>query len=115
MGPDWRASARAIVNCQATLYTWNVILSFKHRGLKALYEGRRANRLNPEHVPRLRRVLAVLDQSTGWEGMDVPGFKLHKLTGRLAGYYAVAVSANWRVTFRFLEGHAHDVDYIDYH
>ena len=47
--------------------------------------------------------------------MSIPGFRLHPLAGELSGYYAVSVSGNWRVTFRFEEGHAVDVDYTDYH
>ncbi len=47
--------------------------------------------------------------------MDLPGFRLHKLTGELRDHYAVSVSGNWRVTFRFENGHAVDVDYVDYH
>ena len=47
--------------------------------------------------------------------MNLPGFRLHELKGRLKGHYAVSVSANWRVTFRFQDGSAIDVDYVDYH
>ena len=61
------------------------------------------------------RILTALDLSGGREGMDIPGFRLHQLRGRLQGHWAVSVSANWRVTFRFEDGHAVDVDYLDYH
>jgi proteic killer suppression protein len=47
--------------------------------------------------------------------MNIPGFRLHPLKGSLSGYWAVSVSGNWRVTFRFDNGHAVDVDYMDYH
>ena len=47
--------------------------------------------------------------------MDVPGFRLHRLKGDLAGFRAVTVCANWRIVFRFQEGHAVDVDYLAYH
>ena len=47
--------------------------------------------------------------------MNLPGFRLHQLSGQLRGYYAVVVSGNWRVIFRFEGGHAIDVDYLDYH
>ena len=47
--------------------------------------------------------------------MDLPGFRLHKLKGVLDGHYAVRVSGNWRVTFRFEDGVAVDVNYVDYH
>ena len=41
--------------------------------------------------------------------------QLHPLRGDLKGHFAVLVSGNWRVTFRFEEGAAVDVDYLDYH
>jgi proteic killer suppression protein len=47
--------------------------------------------------------------------MDLPGFRLHPLKGQMKGFWAVAVRANWRVIFRFVEGHAEEVDYVDYH
>lgn len=47
--------------------------------------------------------------------MDLPGLRLHPLSGPLSGHFAVDVSANWRVTFRFEDGQAVDVDYTDYH
>lgn len=72
--------------------------SFRHRGLKALYEGRTARRVAPEHERKLRDILAALDQSGGPAGMDLPGFRLHALSGTMKGYFAVT-----------------DVDYTDYH
>ncbi len=47
--------------------------------------------------------------------MNLPGFRLHPLKGNLAGNWAVSVSGNWRVTFRFVDGDAVDVDLTDYH
>ncbi len=47
--------------------------------------------------------------------MDLPGFRLHPLKGNLRGYSAVSVSGNWRVIFRFEDGHAVDINYTDYH
>lgn len=92
-----------------------MIQSFKHRGLRELYEGKGVRRVMPEHSQKLRRILAVLDQSRSPVGMDLPGFRLRALSGQLKGHYAVTVSANWRVVFRFEDGHATDVDYTDYH
>lgn len=92
-----------------------MIRSFRHRGLKALYDGRTARRVTPQHVDKLRDILAVLDQSRSARDMALPGFRLHALKGILKGHYAVSVSGNWRVTFRFEGGHAVDVDYTDYH
>jgi len=92
-----------------------VIKSFRHRGLKALYEGGLPGKVAPNHIAKLDRILTMLDRSSGPEGMNLPGLRLHPLKGVLKGYYAVSVSGNWRVTFRFMDGHAMDVDYLDYH
>ncbi len=80
-----------------------------------LYDGRGGRRVAPEHVRKLRRILAVLDRSSAPRDMDLPGFRLHPLKGRRSGHYAVSVSGNWRVTFRFEDGDVVDVDYADYH
>ena len=92
-----------------------MIRSLRHRGLKDLYEGGRTSRVAPGHVAKLVRILTALDQGTSPEGMNLPGFRLHGLTGKLRGHHAVSVSANWRVTFRFDDGDPVDVDYLDYH
>ncbi len=92
-----------------------MVASFRHRGLKALYDGRTTRRVAPNHVEKLRDILAALDRSHVPADMNLPGFRLHELRGRLKGHYAVSVSGNWRVTFRFEDGSPADVDYVDYH
>ena len=67
------------------------------------------------NVAKLLRILSALDRSNSPSGMDIPGFRLPPLKGRMQGHFAVSVSSNWRVTFRFDDGHAVDVDYVDYH
>ena len=61
------------------------------------------------------RILTALDRSSGPDGMALPGFRLHRLKGGLKGHFAVSVSGNWRVTFRFEDGRAVEIDYLDYH
>ncbi len=68
-----------------------------------------------EHVIKLRDILVRLDAAGRVEDMDMPGFRLHPLRGGFKGFWAVTVRANWRVIFRFAEGEALDVDYVDYH
>ena len=92
-----------------------MIGTFRHRGLKELYEQGRSAKVTQTHVARLLRILTALDSSSSPEGMDLPGFRLHPLRGRMKGFHAVSVSANWRVIFRFEDGRAVDVDYVDYH
>ncbi len=92
-----------------------MIKSFRHRGLKALYEGRRPAKVAPTHVSKLARILTALDRSSGPDGMGLPGFRLHPLKGGLKGHFAVSVSGNWRVAFRFEDGDAVEIDNLDYH
>ena len=90
-------------------------ISFRHKGLKAPYDTGSKSGISPRHARKLQDILALLEQSRGPEGMDLPGLRLHPLKGSLAGHFAVAVSGNWRVTFRFEDGVAVDIDYVDYH
>lgn len=72
-------------------------------------------RIHPEHRERVRDILVRLNASAAPGDMDLPGFRLHSLGGNYAGFWTVTVRANWRVIFRFEDGHAADVDYLDYH
>ena len=92
-----------------------MIKSIRHRGLKRLFEQDDPSGVNAEHVRKLRDILATLQAAPTVAHMDLPGFRLHPLKGQMRGFWAVSVRANWRVTFRFSQGHAEDVDYVDYH
>lgn len=92
-----------------------MIASFKHRGLKRLYENDDYRGVSLAHVDKIKRILARLDEAADIRNMALPGFQLHPLKGKLKGLWAVSVSGNWRVVFRFENGNAYDVDLIDYH
>lgn len=92
-----------------------MIKSFEHKGLKAFFETGSKAGIQPHHAARLARQLARLDLSRGPEDMNMPGWRLHPLEGKLAGHYAVTVNGNWRMTFQFEGEDAVLVDYQDYH
>ena len=92
-----------------------MIRSFRHKGLKRLYQDDDPSGVNPDHAGKLRNILARLDAARAVSDMDLPGFQLHPLKGKLKDFHAVTVRANWRVIFRFAEGGAEVVDYLDYH
>ncbi len=71
--------------------------------------------MQPQHVTRLRRILALLETADSIEDMDLSGLNLHELKGNRKGTYAVKVSGNWRVTFQIGDGDVFDVGYEDYH
>ena len=92
-----------------------MILRFRHKGLERLYTSGDTRGINAQHAPRLKRMLFVLNASKTPQGMSVSGYGLHPLKGELKGYWAAAVSGNWRLVFRFEGKDATDVDVIDYH
>ena len=92
-----------------------MIKSFRHKGLQQLYAKANRKGLSADMEPKIVRIIARLDVATSPDMMDLPGFKLHPLKGKLKGYWAVTVTGNWRIVFQFEEGHVVDVDLIDYH
>ena len=92
-----------------------MIRTIGHKGLKRLFEHEDSSGVNPEHAGKLRNILATLHAAPTVDHMDLPGFRLHPLKGEMKGFHAVTVRANWRIVFRFKDGHAHDVDFLDYH
>ena len=92
-----------------------MIRSIRHKGLKRLYEEDDHRGVVSQHADRLRDIFVRLDASATVADMDLPGLRLHPLKGEMKGFWAVTVRANWRVIFRFADGDAFDVDYLDYH
>lgn len=92
-----------------------MIKSFLHKGLKTFFETGKKSGIQPHHAPRLARQLARLDLAKHADDMNVPGWRLHPLTGELNGHYSVTVNGNWRITFRFEGEDVILVDYQDYH
>jgi toxin HigB-1 len=89
--------------------------SFKHKGLRSLFELDDGRIVRADQVDRLRLILSALDQAGEVQDMKQPTFRLHPLKGNRKGLRAVTVRGNWRVTFRFDGGDAYDVDLEDYH
>jgi proteic killer suppression protein len=92
-----------------------VIASFKHKGLRSLFEQADVRKVKGDQVDRLRLILSALDQASDIQDMNQPTFRLHPLKGNRKGVWAIRVRADWRVTFRFEGGDANDVDLEDYH
>ncbi|HLB30000.1 MAG TPA: type II toxin-antitoxin system RelE/ParE family toxin [Gammaproteobacteria bacterium] len=92
-----------------------MIRSFKHRGLKRLYERGERQQLRHDHLNRIEDMLARLDIADNPTDLDLPGYALHPLKGKLKGFWAIKVSGNWRIIFRCKDGEILDVDLVDYH
>lgn len=113
--PQTRVSPVPFADCIDMRYGLPVIVSFRHKELEALYETNSTKGVQAEHAPKLRRILSALDVSTGPADVDIPGFRTHRLKGRLSGPWSIWVTGNWRVTFRFVDSDVELVDYLDYH
>jgi proteic killer suppression protein len=92
-----------------------MIRSFKHRGLKRLFERDDRSGIRPDLVDTVQEILTVLDDATTPQELNLPGYRLHPLKADLKGFWSVTVRANWRIIFRFEGTDAFDVELIDYH
>lgn len=92
-----------------------MICSFRHRGLKRLYERADRSRVRADQADRLAIALADLDDARRPSDLDLPGYRLHPLKGDLKLFWSVSISGNWRIVFRFDDGDVYDVDLVDYH
>lgn len=92
-----------------------MIVGFRHKGLKRLFERDDASGIRPDLLEKVRTILVQLDEARTIDDMRLTSFRLHPLKGDMKGLWAVTVRANWRIVFRFANGEADDVELVDYH
>lgn len=98
-----------------TLQCIVMIRSFRHRGLKRFYEDDDPRGIRPDLIDSVQEILTVLDDAATPQAMNLPGYRLHPLKGDRRGFWAVTVTGNLRIIFRFEGRDAFDVELIDYH
>lgn len=92
-----------------------MIQRFRHKGLERLFATGDTSGVNAQQAAKLRRMLTLLNSSADPSAMNLPGHRLHQLKGDRKGQWSATVSGNWRLVFEFVEGHATNVDLVDYH
>ena len=92
-----------------------MIKSFKHKGLEKLFFEGSTKGIQPKHKTKLEDILDLIDSMIQIQDMNFPGSILHKLESKKENIWSVTVSGNWRVTFKFIDGDAYEVNYTDYH
>ena len=107
--------SEAVDRCTGTRYNSSMIQSFRHRGLRRLYERGDPSRIGADQLDRITLTLADLDVTSKLSELDLPGYRLHPLRGDRKGSWSISISGNWRITFRFEDGDVYDVDLVDYH
>jgi len=105
------------VTYNVTSYIYRVIISIRHKGLKLLWEKGNGSKLPAALVPRVSMVMQLINRAKRVEDIAFPGSDLHPLKDNLQGSWAVKISGNYRIIFRFDEQgcDALDLDYVDYH
>ena len=107
--------SESIDSCTGTRYNHFMIQSFRHRGLRRLYERNDPSRIDADQLDRITLALADLDAAGKLSDLDLPGYRLHPLRGDRRGLWSISITGNWRITFRFEAGDVYDVDLVDYH
>lgn len=92
-----------------------MIKSFKHKGLRELFEKGKSKRLSADFAPKLIRQMDAINQVDEPQELNFPGYGLHELKGERSGVWAMKVNKNWRLTFKFESGDAAELDLEDYH
>jgi proteic killer suppression protein len=92
-----------------------MIKTFKHKGLCEFFETGTTRGIQAAHAGKLSRQLLRLNTATTSQDMNLPGWRLHALSGQMDGHWSIWVNGNWRLTFRFEGEDVILVNYQDYH
>jgi toxin HigB-1 len=107
---------RKFVTSGVTDYICIMIETIAHKGLRLFWENEDPTKLPPMQLEKIRRILSSLNVIKTVDPLKkIPGYKLHLLKGNFDGFWAVNVTGNYRIIFRFEEENVYDIDYIDYH
>lgn len=92
-----------------------MITGIRHKGIRLFYEEGDGTKLPAAHLPKIRRILTVLDAVTCDDDIWQIRSGIHLLKGDYLGFWAVTITGNFRIIFRFESGEVFDIDYLDYH
>ncbi len=97
-------------------YYVSMIQSFADKRTAATFLGLRVRSLSIDLLRVARRKLAQLHQAGRVEDLAVPpGNRLEKLSGDRHGQWSIRINDQWRICFVWHDGHAWDVEIVDYH
>ena len=93
-----------------------MIRSFKSKETAKVWNGVRSSKL-PLAVQKVgRRKLRMLNNSIDINDLRIPpSNRLEKLSGNFAGFYSIRINDQWRIIFKWSQGHSSEVQIIDYH
>ncbi len=100
--------------CRLSRYKKLMIASWRHKGLRELFESGASGKVRADQHRRCLRLLDALDQAERPKDLNLPGWHFHGLQGK-PPRYALAVNGPWRIAFGFADGNASDIDLEQYH
>ncbi len=92
-----------------------MIKSFRSPDTEALFEDRLVTRFRAVERPARRKLLYLHRAQTLRDLIVPPGNRLEALKGDRKGQHGIRVNDQWRICFRWSDGHAYDVEIVDYH
>ena len=94
-----------------------MIKTIRHKGLKLFWTKGDASKLPSENIHRIRKVLNIIDylEEVPQDLETFRNLRPHPLKSDSKGLWPLDISGNWRVVFKFEDGHAYDLDYLDTH
>lgn len=94
----------------------SLIKSFAHKGLQRFFEMGSTSGIQATHANKLRLQLAAIHASSSvFDLRTPPNWRLHQLSGNLSDHWSLTVNGNWRIIFKYEDGNAYVVNYLDYH
>ena len=99
-----------------TLYPQKVIQDFRCKETEKIWKGKGSRRF-PTDIQRVAlRKLTQLSAAEKLDDMRVPpGNRLEALKGNRAGRHSIRINDQWRICLVWKDGHAHEVEIVDYH
>ncbi|MCA6431520.1 MAG: type II toxin-antitoxin system RelE/ParE family toxin [Cytophagales bacterium] len=93
-----------------------MIQSFRHKGLKELFNNGKTNKLPQERISKVKLILTAIHTASVVSDLNNPALRLHKLKSPPhRGYWSLDVNGNYRIIFEFKDGQATNLDYLDTH
>jgi proteic killer suppression protein len=93
-----------------------VIQTFADKETQQVFVTGKSKRLPPDLMKRAIRRLEYIHLAKMLDDLKVPpSNRLHTLKDNRKGQYSISINKKWRICFRFIDGHAYDVEVMDYH
>lgn len=93
-----------------------MIQSFKDDEAEKIFNRQRSRKLPSDIQSVALRKLRMLNRAQSLQDLRVPpANRLERLSGHRGGQYSIRMNDQWRVCFEWDNGHAWQVEIVDYH